>query len=191
MFQTLDLTSHLALWLAFTWLMYHMANGGEIESSFKISVSSFQAANVVGTKLVSLLRLDSWIIKCKIKKRPKMQSYLFAWNAEPWITKHIRLRVCRHTAAYYLAHLRPTMDVPVEKVLSSVSKWEKEGLVRLCACLQFWLQQVSDFDATVVFIGTPWKATIIFVLLRCTNLLKACFSSTFSPLWREGVLWHL
>lgn len=60
------------------------------------------------------------------------------------------MRVCRHTAGFYLTQFRHNADVTAdtnineEKTLSSLSRWEKEGLVSLCSCLQAWLRQLKD-----------------------------------------------
>ncbi|KAG0559216.1 hypothetical protein KC19_10G087900 [Ceratodon purpureus] len=77
------------------------------------------------------LQLDIWQLEERLKVRSKFRFPFYK-------------QLMWHTAAHYLAQLRPTTKVTAKKRLSSVSKWEKEGLVSLCACLQAWLLQSKD-----------------------------------------------
>lgn len=69
------------------------------------------------------IQLDIWRMEERLKVRSKFRFPLFK-------------QLMWHTTSYYLARLRSTTDV--------VSRYEKEGLVRLCAYLQSWLQQSKD-----------------------------------------------
>ncbi|KAG0567360.1 hypothetical protein KC19_7G129300 [Ceratodon purpureus] len=77
------------------------------------------------------LQLDIWQMEERLKVRSKFRFPLYK-------------QLMWHTAAYYLTQLRPASDVTTERTHSLVSKWEKEGLVNLCVCLQSWLRQSKD-----------------------------------------------
>lgn len=83
------------------------------------------------------LQLDIWHMEERLKVRSKFRFPLYK-------------QLMWHTAGFYLTQFRHNADVTAdtnineEKTLSSLSRWEKEGLVSLCSCLQAWLRQLKD-----------------------------------------------
>lgn len=147
--------------VALTFLMGHLANGREVESTLQVPLPFVQAAHVVCSRIPSyvyflgcfLMLMTLPLLDLEQKRWKKNAGKMSAsdiqnilrQNAWPWYPKKPKDRLCRHTAAHYMALLYPqgeNTEAPVD-ASNKVSTLEKEGLVSLCRCLDIWLRQVG------------------------------------------------